>query len=80
MFEGAAHIFWLPTYLTRENPDLKILQPVEFIARLSNSRDAEPAEISDELYQKLSQYLDDNYLLLFMSAGPLDSWVRSHFK
>ena len=80
VFEGATHIFWLPTFLTRENPDLKILQPVEFIARLSNSRNAEPAEISDELYQKLGQYLKDGYLLLFMSAGPLDGWVRSHFK
>lgn len=75
-FEGAAHIFWLPTYLTRENPDLKILQPVEFIARLNNSLDAEPAEISRGLYEKLSQYLKDGYLLLFMSAGPLDSWIR----
>ncbi|MBQ7040593.1 hypothetical protein IJN73_00805 [Candidatus Saccharibacteria bacterium] len=75
-FEGASHIFWLPTYLTREDPKLKVLQPVEFIARLNNSRDAEEAEISDEFYQKLNQYLKDNYLLLFMSAGPLDAWVR----
>ena len=76
VFEGAEHVFWLPTYLTRENPDLKILQPVEFIARLSNSRDAEPAEISRELKGKLDKFLKDGYLLLFMSAGPLDDWVR----
>ena len=76
VFEGAKHIFWLPTYLTRENPELKVLQPVEFIAKLSNSADAEPAEVSHELYEKLKKYLDDNYLLLFMSAGPLDGWVR----
>lgn len=76
VFEGASHVFWLPTYLTRENPDLKILQPVDFIARLSNSRDAEPAEVSRELKEKLDKFLKDGYLLLFMSAGPLDKWVR----
>ena len=75
-FEGASHIFWLPTYLTREDPALKVLKPVEFIARLNNSRDAEEAEINTELYEKLIQYLKDGYLLLFMSAGPLDAWVR----
>lgn len=76
VFEGAEHIFWLPTYLTRENPDLKILAPVDFIARLSNSADAEPAEVGRELKEKLAKYLKDGYLLLFMSAGPLDKWVR----
>lgn len=76
VFEGAEHVFWLPTYLTRENPELKVLQPVEFIARLANSRDAEPAEMGSELYEKLHKYLADGFLLLFMSAGPLDKWVR----
>ncbi len=76
VFEGAEHIFWLPTYLTRENPDLKVLTPVEFIARLSNSVNAEPAEVGRELKEKLDKYLADGYLLLFMSAGPLDGWVR----
>ena len=76
VFEGASHIFWLPTYLTRENPDLKVLSPIDFIAKLSNSADAEPAEVGRELKQKLLSYLKDNYLLLFMSAGPLDKWVR----
>lgn len=76
VFEGAEHIFWLPTYLTRENPDLKILTPADFIARLSNSAKAESAEVGRELKAKLEKYLKDGYLLLFMSAGPLDDWVR----
>ena len=80
VFEGAEHIFWLPTYLTREDKSLKILQPVEFIARLSNSLAAEPAEVGKDLYEKLRKYLDDGYLLLFMSAGPLDAWVRDEKK
>ena len=76
VFEGAKHIFWLPTYLTRENPALKVLQPADFIARLDNSSEAEPGEVSRELYENLRQYLEDGFLLLFMSAGPLDAWVR----
>ncbi|MBQ8992307.1 hypothetical protein IJ103_00210 [Candidatus Saccharibacteria bacterium] len=77
-FEGASRIFWLPTYLTREDPTLPVLKPVEFIARLSNASLAEPAEMDAKLLEKLRQYLADGYLLLFMSAGPLDGWVRQN--
>ena len=78
-FLGADKIFWLPTYLTRENPDLRVIEPGEFIETLSNSEVAEVAELNDELLETLKKYLKDNYLVVLMTAGPADSWFRDNF-
>ena len=78
-FLGVDKIFWLPTYLTREDPSLEILKPEDFIATLSNSEVAEAAEADDELVRKLQKYLEDDYLVLLMSAGPADVWFRDNF-
>ena len=75
-FVGAEKIFWLPTYLTRENPDLPVLSPHDLIEKLANADAAEPAEINDELFDTLMKYRDDGYLVLLMTAGPADGWLR----
>ena len=78
-FLGADKIYWLPTYLTRENPDLSVLAPEELIGGLINKDVAEAAEINDELAKKLQKYIDDNYLVILMTAGPADEWLREKF-
>lgn len=75
-FVGATKVYWLPTYLTRENPDLKILTPSDYIAHLSNKKVAEPAELNDELATALTKWHDKGYLVLLMTAGPADLWLR----
>ena len=77
-FVGVDKVFWLPTYLTRENPDLRIINPEEFIADLEGV-DAEVAELDVNLENKLKKYLDDGYLIVLMTAGPADSWWRDMF-
>ena len=77
-FVGADKVFWLPTYLTRENPDLKMIEPEEFIADLEGV-DAEAVKLGDDLEGKLRKYLDDGYLVVLMTAGPADSWWREQF-
>lgn len=79
VFLGVEKLYWLPTYLTRENPDLEVIQPYDFIAGLANAEVAESAELDDDLRKKLKEYLDDNYLVLLMTAGPADRWLRSNF-
>lgn len=76
-FIGASKIFWLPTYLTRENPELPVIRPEEFIAGLSNANVAEPAEMNDELREKIRQHVKYDDLVLLMSAGPADDWFRN---
>ena len=78
-FVGAKKVFWLPTYLTRENPKLATIKPEEFVAELVNAEDAEPAELNDELETKLKKYLEDDYLVVLMTAGPADAWFRQKF-
>lgn len=75
-FVGAEKIFWLPTYLTRENPDLPVLTPADLINELSNGDKAEPMEIDDELFEQILKYRDAGYLVLLMTAGPADTWLR----
>ena len=75
-FVGADRIIWLPTYLVREDTSLRIIEPGEFVAGLSNSEVAETAELNDELASKVKRYLDDDYLVVLMTAGPADEWLR----
>ena len=79
-FIGADKIYWLPTYLTREDPKLEVIAPAEFIANLQNSEIAEPAETNEALKQNIQRYLDDNYLVILMTAGPADPWLRKNFE
>ena len=78
-FDGADKIYWLPTYLTREDPDLVVLTPSDLINGLSNKDVAEVAELNDELAEKLQRYVDDGYLVILMTAGPADEWLRGKF-
>lgn len=87
-FQGLSGLFWLPTYLTREDPALAVITPEEFIASLSgNSADgrplsevAEPAKPDGALAQRLKALREEGYLILLMSAGPADTWLRTFFK
>ena len=78
-FDGADKIYWLPTYLTRENPDLAVLTPAELISGLKNKEVAEAAEMDDKLAIELRKYVDDGYLVILMTAGPADGWLRKKF-
>ena len=78
-FLGVEKLYWLPTYLTRENPELKVITPEEFIASLENSEVGKAAEIGEELGQKLRKLRDEGKLILLMTAGPADKWLRVVF-
>jgi UDP-N-acetylmuramate--alanine ligase len=72
-------VFWLPTYLTRENPNLAVLRPEDFIESLVNKDIAEPAEIGKDLEKILKKYQKEGFLVLLMTAGPADNWLRGLF-
>ena len=77
-FGQAKHVYWLPTYLTREDPQLPVLTPKQLIAKLDNAKIAEPAEMGDELVQAIRRELDHGALVLVMGAGDIDKWLRAH--
>lgn len=72
----ADKIYWLPTYLAREDASLDIITPEQFIDTLTNKEVAEPADLNEQLWNKISQARDEGALVLVMGAGTIDKWVR----
>ncbi len=78
-FVGAEKVFWLPTYLVREDPNLAVLRPEDFVESLDNREVAEAANADGELEKTLKKYKKDGFLILLMTAGPADKWFRKLF-
>ncbi len=73
----AETIYWLPTYLSREDPDLAILTPEELMEDLVNRDIAKQAELNDALWDEIMRHRDAGHLVLVMGAGDIDGWVRT---
>lgn len=78
VFDGLAKLYMLPVFLTREDESLSILTPADLI-KASGFTEAEPAELDDKLLDEIKKWLNDGYLILLMSAGPADKWLRNNF-
>ncbi len=78
VFDGVTRLYWLPTYLTREDESIKELKPADFIAVLNNKTQkvAEAAELDEDLGNALLKWHDNGYLVLLMTAGPADAWLH----
>lgn len=75
-FNKAEIVYWLPTYLSREYQDLPLLSPTDLIANTSGNIHAEPAEMDDALWNKIKAHQKAGDLVIGMSAGDLDHWLR----
>jgi len=75
-FELADQTYWLPTYLSREDPTEKILTPDELTANLTNKDSVTAVEFGDELWESIQKARSDGKLVLCMGAGTIDGWVR----
>jgi UDP-N-acetylmuramate--alanine ligase len=75
-FEQAETIYWLPTYLSREDPTLPILLPSELIGAITNKDRIVISELDDALWGAIDAARESGALVLCMGAGSIDSWVR----
>ena len=75
-FELAETIYWLPTYLTREDPSLQILKPIDLIQNVTNKKDIIVANLDDDLWNTTLRLRREGKLVLFMGAGTIDGWLR----
>lgn len=75
-FMAAEKIYWLPTYLSREDPGLPVLTPEELTADIQNRKAVEIAELGDKLWGKISATRSEGELVLLMGAGSIDAWAR----
>lgn len=76
VFKNADKIYWLPTYLSREDPNLEILTPQQLSSQLSSR--VEYSDMDEALRQSITELRQNGYLVLCMGAGSIDTWVRSN--
>lgn len=81
-FDGAAHVYWIPSYLAREDDTQCIIPPSELISHLDNPSIATAQERDDELKSIIRKHLDDGDMVVGMAGGggnSLDDWLRQNF-
>ena len=81
-FAGATKVYWLPSYLAREDPNQRIMPPAELISYLADPTIAQPAEPNEELKQTIEGHLDAGAMVVGMVGGggnSLDDWLRANF-
>ncbi len=81
-FSGAAKVYWLPSYLARENPNVAILTPQELITHLADPSIAQPAAMGPDLQQTISRHLAAGDFVVGIAGGgggSLDEWLRQEF-
>lgn len=85
IFNGASAIYWVPTYLAREDPNQTVLSPSELVKSLNPElqKIAEAKELNDDLRENIENHLKNGDLVVAMSGGggnSLDEWLRKEFK
>jgi UDP-N-acetylmuramate--alanine ligase len=81
-FAGAEHVYWTPSYLAREDPKDRIIEPAELISHLDDPSLASPAERNAELKKTIQKHLDAGDMVVGMAGGgggSLDDWLREEF-
>lgn len=79
-FAGAAQVYWLPSYLAREDPAQRIIPPAELIAQLDEPGLAQPANLDANLMRTIQAHLDKGDMIVAMAGGgggSLDEWLRA---
>lgn len=77
---AASTVYWLPTHLTREDPELPILSPEELTTELQNRSAVHFADLNNELWRAITRERAAGKLVLCMGAGTIDSWVRQQLQ
>lgn len=82
LFNGVKKLYWVPSYLAREDPNQPILSPAELIEYMANKIIAQPAEPNDKLKSAINTHREAGDLVVAISGGgggSLDEWLRQEF-
>ncbi|HEX5797652.1 MAG TPA: Mur ligase domain-containing protein [Candidatus Saccharimonadales bacterium] len=83
LFKGISKLYWVPSYLAREDPKQKVITPQEFIASVEEPADKEAMGLDKNLKQAIQGHLDSGETVVCLSGGgggSLDEWLRFNFK
>jgi len=81
-FQGAAQVYWLPSYLAREDPNQRVLPPAELITHLSDPTIAQPATKDEGLKRTIDAHLIKGDMVVCIAGGgggSLDDWIRENY-
>ena len=76
IFSDSDEVYWLSTYLSREDPNLATLSPHDLTQQLRTT-DVHHNELDDHLRDAINQLRNDGKLVLAMGAGSIDHWIRA---
>ncbi len=82
LFLNVKKLYWVPSYLAREDPRQHILTPDELIKRMSNKEIAEASLLDDTLKDQIQEHVAAGDLVVCISGGgggSLDEWVRRNY-
>ncbi|HLG90920.1 MAG TPA: Mur ligase family protein, partial [Candidatus Saccharimonadales bacterium] len=84
VFDGVGALYWVPSYLAREDSAQPVLTPAELIKNLDVPAQAvaKPMELNDELKTVIQGHLAGGDLVIGLSGGgggSLDEWLRQNF-
>jgi UDP-N-acetylmuramate--alanine ligase len=79
-FDGAEHVYWLPTYLSREDPKLPVLSPEDLMSGMNHPEIAEAAQLDDQMIKIIHEAHHQDKLVLAFGAGDIDGWLRKNLK
>ena len=81
-FRDASVVYWIPSYLAREDQSQRVIPPSELITHLDDPSIAQPMERNAELKKTIQEHLSSGDLVVAMAGGggdSLDDWLRQNF-
>jgi UDP-N-acetylmuramate--alanine ligase len=81
-FSGVSQLYWVPSYLAREDKSQRIIPPDELISHLSDPNIAQPMKRDYSLKQIIEKHLEAGDMVVGMAGGggdSLDDWLRAEF-
>ena len=82
-FKGAKVVYWLPSYLAREDPNQNILNPEELISNLDDPNIAIAKKRDEQLKKIIEKHLFSGNIVVGMNGGggdSLDEWLKQEFR
>ena len=84
IFDDIKQLYIVPSYLAREDKDLKLLSPADLLDMLSNKSQSHTvaAQLDKKLREAIIDHIDSGDLVLCLTAGgsgSLDEWLRKEF-
>ncbi len=82
LFKGVSKLYWVPSFMAREDASLEILEPSDLIEYMDNKEIAQPAMLDAQLKDSIKAHLEAGDLVVCMSGGgvnSLDDWLHQNF-